>query len=77
MSEAVQNIIFSIAVPVIFIAVFWILFWRQAQSTGNQALSFGRSRAKRLTELGAEGHLRRRGRAWTRRSRSFRRSWSS
>jgi cell division protease FtsH len=50
MSEAVQNIIFSIAVPVIFIAVFWILFWRQAQSTGNQALSFGRSRAKRLTD---------------------------
>ena len=26
-SEAVQNIIFSIAVPVIFIAIFWILFW--------------------------------------------------
>jgi cell division protease FtsH len=50
MSEAVQNIILSIAVPVIFIAVFWILFWRQAQSTGNQALSFGRSRAKRLTD---------------------------
>jgi cell division protease FtsH len=50
MSEAVQNIIFSIAVPVIFIAIFWILFWRQAQSTGNQALSFGRSRAKRLTD---------------------------
>jgi cell division protease FtsH len=49
-SEAVQNIIFSIAVPIIFIAVFWILFWRQAQSTGNQALSFGRSRAKRLTD---------------------------
>jgi cell division protease FtsH len=49
-SEAVQNIIFSVAVPIIFIAVFWILFWRQAQSTGNQALSFGRSRAKRLTD---------------------------
>jgi cell division protease FtsH len=50
LSEAVQNIIFSFAVPIIFIAVFWILFWRQAQSTGNQALSFGRSRAKRLTD---------------------------
>jgi cell division protease FtsH len=49
-SEAIQNVILSIAVPVIFIAVFWILFWRQAQSTGNQALSFGRSRAKRLTD---------------------------
>jgi len=49
-SEAVQNILFSIAIPVLFIAVFWILFLRQAQSTGNQALSFGRSRAKRLTD---------------------------
>jgi len=50
MSEALQNIIFSIAAPIALIAVFWILFWRQAQSTGNQALSFGRSRAKRLTD---------------------------
>jgi cell division protease FtsH len=49
-SEALQNILFSIAIPILFIAVFWILFWRQAQSTGNQALSFGRSRAKRLTD---------------------------
>jgi cell division protease FtsH len=49
-SEAIQNLIVSIALPIVFIAVFWILFWRQAQSTGNQALSFGRSRAKRLTD---------------------------
>jgi cell division protease FtsH len=50
LSEALQNILFSIAIPILFIAVFWVLFWRQAQSTGNQALSFGRSRAKRLTD---------------------------
>jgi cell division protease FtsH len=49
-SESIQNVIVSFAIPVVFIAVFWILFWRQAQSTGNQALSFGRSRAKRLTD---------------------------
>ncbi len=49
-SEAVTNVILSVAVPVIFIVIFWVLFWRQAQSTGNQALSFGRSRAKRLTD---------------------------
>jgi cell division protease FtsH len=49
-SEALQNILFSVAIPILFIAIFWILFWRQAQSTGNQALSFGRSRAKRLTD---------------------------
>src|SRR5437870_5938706 len=49
-SEAVQQILFSIALPILFIAIFWILFWRQAQSTGNQALSFGRSRAKRMTD---------------------------
>jgi len=49
-SEALQNILFSVAIPILFIAVFWVLFWRQAQSTGNQALSFGRSRAKRLTD---------------------------
>jgi cell division protease FtsH len=50
LSETIQQVIFSVALPVVFIAVFWILFWRQAQSTGNQALSFGRSRAKRLTD---------------------------
>ena len=50
LSDTAQGFILSFAVPVVFIAVFWILFWRQAQSTGNQALSFGRSRAKRLTD---------------------------
>jgi cell division protease FtsH len=49
-SENTQNIILTILVPIAAIAILWVLFWRQAQSTGNQALSFGRSRAKRLTD---------------------------
>ncbi len=49
-SEFMQGIIFSIMLPLAFIAILWFLFIRQAQSGGNQALSFGRSRAKRLTD---------------------------
>jgi cell division protease FtsH len=49
-SETAQNTIVTILVPLVAIAILWVLFWRQAQSTGNQALSFGRSRAKRLTD---------------------------
>src|SRR5262249_46104133 len=49
-SENVQNIIFTILIPIAVIGVLWFVFLRQAQSTGNQALSFGRSRAKRLTD---------------------------
>src|SRR5205085_3639480 len=45
-----QGLHFSVMLPLVFIAVFWIIFIRQAQSGGNQALSFGRSRAKRLTD---------------------------
>lgn len=49
-SENVQNIILTLLIPIAAIAILWVLFWRQAQSSGNQALSFGRSRAKRLTD---------------------------
>ncbi len=49
-SEAAQGLILSLLVPAVFIGLFWMLFLRQAQAGGNQALSFGRSRAKRLTE---------------------------
>ena len=49
-SEALQNVIVSILIPLGAIVVLWILFWRHAQSTGNQALNFGRSKAKRLTD---------------------------
>src|ERR1051326_2468441 len=50
LSDWMQGLIFSIMLPILFIAVIWIVFIRQAQSGGNQALSFGRSRAKRLTD---------------------------
>jgi cell division protease FtsH len=49
-SDFTQGILFSVMLPLALIAVFWIIFIRQAQSGGNQALSFGRSRAKRLTD---------------------------
>ena len=40
----------SVVLPLGVIFVFWMFFLRQAQSGGNQALSFGRSRAKRLND---------------------------
>jgi cell division protease FtsH len=49
-SEALQQIVVTLLLPIVFIALFWMFFLRQAQAGGNQALSFGRSRAKRLTE---------------------------
>src|SRR5205085_2214086 len=49
-TETMQNIFVSVLIPLGAIVVLWILFWRQAQSTGNQALNFGRSKAKRLTD---------------------------
>ncbi len=36
--------------PIIFIAVIWIFFMRQMQSGGNKALSFGKSRARLISE---------------------------
>jgi cell division protease FtsH len=49
-SDMMQGILLSVMLPLALIAIFWIIFIRQAQSGGNQALSFGRSRAKRLTD---------------------------
>lgn len=40
------------AVPAIFIFLIWFFFIRPAQAGGNQALSFGRSKAKRVGETG-------------------------
>jgi cell division protease FtsH len=36
--------------PIIFIAVIWIFFMRQMQSGGNKALSFGKSKARLVSE---------------------------
>ena len=49
-SDDLRSFLFSVLLPVGLIAFIWIVLMRQAQSTGNQALNFGRSRAKRLTD---------------------------
>lgn len=46
----VLGIISVIAVPLLIIGLFWIFIYRQAQMGGNQAMNFGRSRAKRAGE---------------------------
>jgi cell division protease FtsH len=50
LSGEAANILISVILPIGFIALFWMFFLRQAQAGGNQAMSFGRSRAKRLSE---------------------------
>jgi len=50
LSDVTTSIIFTVVVPLVFIGFLWFLFIRQAQAGGNQALSFGRSRAKRLSD---------------------------
>jgi cell division protease FtsH len=44
-----SNIIVAVIVAAL-VVVFWMFIMRQAQSGGNQAIAFGRSRAKRITE---------------------------
>ncbi|MEW6213729.1 MAG: ATP-dependent zinc metalloprotease FtsH [Nitrospirota bacterium] len=43
------NLFFSWG-PIIFLAVIWIFFMRQMQTGGNRALSFGKARAKLVSE---------------------------
>ena len=50
MNEFVQSVLMMLLFPVGLIAVFYLFFIRQAQSGGNQALNFGRSKAKRLND---------------------------
>jgi cell division protease FtsH len=49
-SDAVWSMVITVFLPLGFLIVLWMLFMKQAQAGGNQALSFGRSRAKRLSE---------------------------
>jgi len=49
-SDTVLSFLVTILLPIAFIVVLWIFFSRQVQSGGNQAMSFGRSKAKRLGE---------------------------
>ncbi|MCX6359354.1 MAG: hypothetical protein NT029_06100 [Armatimonadetes bacterium] len=50
LSEFATGIIFSVMLPLAFFGFLWFIFVRQAQSGGNQAMSFGRARAKRLSD---------------------------
>lgn len=48
--EIVINTLLAFVLPIGLIVVFYLFFLRQAQAGGNQALNFGRARAKRLGE---------------------------
>ncbi len=48
-SDAMQNLLFGL-LPILFIVGLWMFFLKQAQQGGNQAMAFGRSRAKRVSE---------------------------
>ncbi|MCL5105563.1 MAG: ATP-dependent zinc metalloprotease FtsH [Armatimonadetes bacterium] len=50
LSDSMMSVIFTVLLPLGLLVVLWMLFMRQAQAGGNQAMSFGRSRAKRLNE---------------------------
>jgi len=49
-SDSVSLLISTFLLPIGLILFFYFVFVRQAQNGGNQAMSFGRSRAKRLTD---------------------------
>jgi len=49
-SDFVQSVLFTFLPMVLFLVLFYMLIIRQAQMGGNQAMAFGRSRAKRLSE---------------------------
>ena len=46
--DILGNVLGIILLPIGVVLVFWLMFLRQAQSGGNQALNFGRSKARRL-----------------------------
>ncbi len=50
LSDNILNIASLFIAPLILGLIFYVFFIRQAQSGGNQALSFGRSKAKRLND---------------------------
>ena len=49
-NEVWMSSLVTFALVALFMVGFWVLIMRQAQSGSGQALSFGRSRAKRLSE---------------------------
>ena len=55
--DGLLGILVTGLLPLLAIVFIWVFFLRQAQSGGNQAMSFGRSKAKRLTDSRSEGHF--------------------
>jgi cell division protease FtsH len=47
------NVLFNFG-PIILLVLLWVFFMRQMQSGGNKALSFGRSKAKLVSEKGVK-----------------------
>ena len=46
-SVTILQVLSFLAVPLIIVAVFWFFVYRPAQMGGNQAMSFGKSKARR------------------------------
>jgi cell division protease FtsH len=49
-SEGVWSVLITLLLPISILLILWFLIMRQAQQQGSQAMSFGRSRAKRVGE---------------------------
>lgn len=50
LGEWVQTLISMVVFPLVFLLILYMLFMRQAQAGGNQAMNFGRSKARRMTD---------------------------
>jgi cell division protease FtsH len=50
LSDWMQTLLSIFLLPVLFIVMVYLFFLRQAQAGGNQALNFGRSKARRMTD---------------------------
>ena len=50
LNDGIQTFLMVLLLPIAFLFIFYFFFVRQAQSGGNQAMNFGRSRARRLTD---------------------------
>ena len=49
-SQVLNQLLFSVIVPLLIIVAVWILIMRQIQSGGNKAMTFGKSRAKLIND---------------------------
>ncbi len=54
LSVSILQVLSFLAVPLIIVAVFWFFVYRPAQMGGNQAMSFGKSKARRVGETGTK-----------------------